>query len=178
MTGFPRACIFYKGFWRPWLAIYSRVFIYWSSPSSSHSLKAMHQTDLLSRHRVRPPLCLTPLINRWPVWESGLWPCHSPARLIGFHLSLQSKGSDYKQINTGVGQVVLAHRHALPLCDSRGDWECVKVVGLERKAQFEGQCVYCCVAARMMKVRQARLDYRFLFLRLSSAFEKYNLEKI
>lgn len=148
MTEFPRA-IFSKAFRRRWWVLYSHRFIYWTSPSFSRSLKAMHQPDLLSLHRVWPPLCLTPLINRW---ESGLRPCHSPARLIGFHLSLQSKGSDYKQINMGVGQVVLAHRHALPLFDNRGDWEYVKVVGLERKAQFEGQLVYCCVAARMMKV--------------------------
>lgn len=103
MTDFPRATIFSKAFQRPWWTIHLHVFIYWSFPSFSRSLKAMHQTDLLSLHRVRPPLCLTSLINRWPVWEWGLRPCHSPVRLIGFHLSLQSKGSDYKQINRGVG---------------------------------------------------------------------------
>ena len=120
----------------------------------SHSLclpSVIRQTDLLAQQHVRPPLHLTPLTNRLPTSESSLWPCHSLARLIGFHLSLQRKGSDYKQINrVGLhgGWPALAAR--IP-CDRRGDWECVKVVGFENR-EFQGQVVYCGGAARMMEV--------------------------
>ena len=122
--------------------------------SPSHSLclpSVIRQTDLLAQQHVRPPLYLTPLTNRLPTSESSLWPCHSLARLIGFHLSLQRKGSDYKQINrVGLhgGWPALAAR--IP-CDRRGDWECVKVVGFENR-EFQGQVVYCGGAARMMEV--------------------------
>lgn len=102
-----------------------------SLPLSLHLPSVIYQTDLLAQQHVWPPLHLTPLTNRLPTSESGLWPCHSLARLIGFHLSLQRKGSDYKQINRGGlhgGWPALA---AWIPRDRRGDWECVKVVGLK-----------------------------------------------
>lgn len=135
MTDFPRASIFSKAFLRPWWAIFSHIFIHWSSLSFSQ--KAMHQTNLLS-------LCLTLLINRWPAWESGLRPCHSPARLIGFHLSQQSRGSDYKQINKGVGQVVLAHRHALPLWQQRRLRVCESGQARKKSTVWRPACLLLC----------------------------------
>lgn len=62
---------------------------------------------------------------------SGLWPCHSLPRLIGFRLSPQRKGNDYKQINrVGLHGGWPAPTAWIP-CDRGGDWECVKVVGLK-----------------------------------------------
>lgn len=86
--------------------------LFYLSPLLACPPSVIYQTDLLARQHIRPPLRLTPLTNRLPATASGLWPCHSLARLIGFHLSLQRKGSDYKQIN----RVGLHGQSASPDC--------------------------------------------------------------
>ncbi len=124
----------------PWPVFYCTfpLFLHLSllvSPSRSLCLlSVIYQTDLSAQKCVGPPLHLTPLTNRLPSSESGLWPCHSLARLIGFHLSLQRKGGDYKQINReGLHGGWPARAARIP-GDRRGDWECVKVVGLKTRS--------------------------------------------
>lgn len=105
----------------------------------------------------RTPLHLTPLINRWPTTEPGPWPCHSLARLIGFHLSLQRKGSDYKQINrVGLHGGGPAGARCLKTLWQEGRLRVRESGGLEN-GEFEGQVVYCRDAARMMEVAASRV---------------------
>lgn len=162
--------LYYKSFQRPWWAIYLHVFIYWSLPSFSRSL---HQTDLLSLHRVWPPLCLTSLINRWPAWESGLRPCHSPVRLIGFHLSLQSKGSDYKQINRGVGAGSAGPPPCAPtLWQQRRLRVCESGRAGKKSTVWRPACLLLCCGKDDEGSGKHDWIIDFFFFMLSSAFEK------
>lgn len=114
-------------------------------------LAVIYQTDLLAQQHVRPPLHLTPLINRWPTSESGLWPCHSLARLIGFHLSLHRKGMRLQtDKQSGTAWQSASTTCLNPLWQERRLR--VRESGRLENREFEGQVVYCRVAARMMEV--------------------------